>query len=311
MRRSKLSVKSIIAPGVVAGAAFMPMAARGQIFVVNSGNGTIGEYKLDGTTVATALVSGLSNPIAIAVSGPNLFVTNAGNGTVGEYTTSGGTVNASLITGLSNPVAIAVSGSNLFVNNGSSTVGEYTTSGGTVNASLITGVQSNTLGLAVSGSNLFVGTGYSTIGEYTISAGTVTGSNTSFITGLTDPGGFSVSGTNLVVVNEVSDANNHGLYPIGEYSTLTGQPVNSSLVTGANSPTGTVVSGTNLLVVDLDDGTVDEYPTSGGTTSTTFITGLDFPEGIAVPEPSSCGLLAAGAVGLLTHRRRRNKIRAK
>ena len=64
-----------------------------------------------------SLVSGLSVPAGIAVSGSNLFVANTGNGTIGEYTTSGGVVNASLVSGLNDPVGIAVSGSNLFVVN--------------------------------------------------------------------------------------------------------------------------------------------------------------------------------------------------
>ena len=47
-----------------------------------------------------SLVSGLSAPVGLAVSGSNLFVANWNAGTIGEYTTSGGTVNASLISGL-------------------------------------------------------------------------------------------------------------------------------------------------------------------------------------------------------------------
>jgi PEP-CTERM motif len=54
------------------------------------------------------LVSGLTFPGAIAVSGDKLFVVNPFANTVGEYTTSGATVNASLISGLNNPAAIAV-----------------------------------------------------------------------------------------------------------------------------------------------------------------------------------------------------------
>ena len=65
-----------------------------------------------------SLVSGLSHPVGIAVSGSNLFVANHGTGTIGEYNaTSGAVVNASLVSGLSDPAGIAVSGSNLFVAN--------------------------------------------------------------------------------------------------------------------------------------------------------------------------------------------------
>ncbi len=91
-----------------------------------------------------ALISGLSFPAGIAISGDKLFVTNFETGTIGEYTTSGATVNPALITGLIRPIGIAVSGDKLFVvNNGNffedipGTIGEYTTSGVTVNAALI------------------------------------------------------------------------------------------------------------------------------------------------------------------------------
>jgi hypothetical protein len=103
-----------------------------------------------------ALISGLSVPGSIAVSGSNLFVANFSADTIGEYTTSGKTVNAALITGLDGPSGIAVSGSDLFVTNtfggtiGGGTIGEYTTAGATVNAALISGL-SDPAGIAISG----------------------------------------------------------------------------------------------------------------------------------------------------------------
>src|SRR5450759_241341 len=126
-------------------------AAHAQIFVVNTSADTIGEYTNSGATVNASLVSGLSVPWGIAVSGSNLFVTNQFNsqmadGTIGEYNAiTGAAVNASLVSGLNEPLGIAVSGSNLFVTSsgngtsGAGTIGEYTTSGATVNASLISG----------------------------------------------------------------------------------------------------------------------------------------------------------------------------
>ncbi|MGA2439745.1 MAG: PEP-CTERM sorting domain-containing protein [Tepidisphaeraceae bacterium] len=148
-RMFRLGAMSIMALVLSAGAALMPAAAHGQIFVVNYGNGTIGEYGLDGSTVNASLVSGLSSPSDIAVSGSDLFVANFGSDTIGEYTTSGTTVNADLVSGLDVPYRIAVSGSNLFVTNqGNGTIGEYTTSGATVNASLVTGL-SGAFGIAV------------------------------------------------------------------------------------------------------------------------------------------------------------------
>ena len=46
-----------------------------------------------------SLISGLSSPVGLAVSGSNLYVTYYPTGPVSEYTTSGGTVNASLVPG--------------------------------------------------------------------------------------------------------------------------------------------------------------------------------------------------------------------
>jgi hypothetical protein len=79
---------------------------------------------------------------------------------------------------------------------------------------------------------------------------------------------MTVSGTNLWVVNEWSDANNHGQFPIGEYTT-SGGTVNASLISGLNDPQGIVVV-----------------------------------PGVAVPDQgSSLALLAMGAGGILALRR--------
>jgi len=111
-----------------------------DLFVANDTvTGSVGEY--DATTAAPvnpALITGLSQPTGIAVSGSNLFVTNSTTGTIGEYTLAGTPVNAALVSGLSDPFGIAVSGSDLFVvNQVLDTISEYTTAGTPVNTSLI------------------------------------------------------------------------------------------------------------------------------------------------------------------------------
>jgi PEP-CTERM motif-containing protein len=87
-----------------------------EILVTNNVAGTVGAYTTSGATINASLISGLTEPHWVAVSGSDVFVTSE-SGTLGEYTTSGGTVNASLITGLNVPVGIGVSGSDLFVAN--------------------------------------------------------------------------------------------------------------------------------------------------------------------------------------------------
>jgi len=78
------------------------------IFVTSAFGNTVGEYTTSGATVNAALISGLSGPVGLALSGSDLFITNAETGTIGEYTTAGATVNASLISGLSDPEFIAI-----------------------------------------------------------------------------------------------------------------------------------------------------------------------------------------------------------
>ena len=152
---------------------------------------TIGEYTTSGATVNAALVSGLNQPIGLAVSGGNLFVTSYGNMRIGKYdANSGAVVNAALVAGLNQPQHIAVSGGNLFVAEyGNNRIGEYTTSGATVNAALVSGLNHPT-GIAVAGGNLFV-TNFDigTIGEYTTSGATV---NAALVSGLSQPAGIAV-----------------------------------------------------------------------------------------------------------------------
>jgi len=303
-----LRTMSIMALVLSAGAALTPATARGQIFVTDFADGTIGEYNLDGTTVNPSLVSGLNEPAAIAVSGSDLFVANygRGNGTIGEYTTSGAAVNTDLVSGLSYPTGIAVSGSNLFVVSGD-TVGEYTTAGATVNASLVPAFYSAS-GLAVSGSDLFVTyydypySGYpGAIREFTTSGATV---NTFPVSG-SDVAGIVVSGSDLFVAFDGSGT-------IGEYTT-SGDTVNASLVSGLGYPNGIAVSGSDLFVTsDTVPQTIGEYTTSGANVNASLVSGsvLGFPEGIAVvpeavvPEPATGSLLLVAGAGILMRRRR-------
>src|SRR4029450_8521259 len=106
---NRMNIRLILS-GLAASAALcaMPATTRAaQIFVTNFQTGTIGEYTTSGATVDPALVSGLSLPQGIAVSGGNLFVTSLNltsyTGRIGEYTTSGTTVNPTLITTLGGP----------------------------------------------------------------------------------------------------------------------------------------------------------------------------------------------------------------
>ncbi len=265
----------------------LPGTARGQI-IVNYGNG-LGAFSACGVHINTNLVTGLTEPQGIAISGTNLFV---GYGQyIGEYTTSGDIVNARLISGLSGAEGLAISGTNLFVanygNGINGTIGEYSTSGVTKNAHLITGLIAAD-GIAISGTNLFVGYQNSTIGEYTTSGAT---NNAHLITGLSVPAGLAISGTNLFVAEL-------GRNRIGEYTT-SGAIVNTNLISVAE-PNGIYISG-NLLFVLGASGIVGEYTTDGATNSAahfTVPTGFGEPFGIVVVPDTGLSLPTTLAVSL-------------
>jgi Ca2+-binding RTX toxin-like protein len=258
------------------------------IFVSNTDAGTIGEYSASGAPINASLISGLSYPEGIAVSGSDLFVVSAGLGTIAEYTTDGTPVNTSLVSGLSGADAIAVSGSDLFVvNEGGGYNGEYTTSGVTINARLITGL-SEPEGIAVSGSNLLIGAGApEAIAQFTTTGVQL---NPTLVPGLNQPWGIAVSGNDMYVVDNVNGT-------IGEY-TISGGTVDATLVSGLSSPQSIAISGTDLFVTNYNNGsgTIGEYTTSGATVNPALVSGLTNPVGISVQTPADISIGGGGVV---------------
>jgi hypothetical protein len=220
------------------------------------------------TLVNDSLVTGLSDPTAVAVSGGDLLVVNGD--TIGQYNaTTGATINASFISGLSYSPAIAVSGGDLFVTNfQSGTIAEYNaTTGATINASLVSGL-SGPGAIAVSDGDLFVTSGSGTVGEYDATTGATI--NASLVSGLSDPYGIAVSGGDLFVANSSPGVDEYGdnYGTIGEYTTA-GATVNATLITGLEYPGQIAVSGGNLYVAS--DGTIDEYTLTGATINAALV----------------------------------------
>lgn len=297
-----------------------PRNASAQLYVTYGGN-TIGEYNTaTGATINPSLVTGLSTPVGLALSGNDLFVSNyittSGTEIIGEYNaTTGSPINAALITEapLQAPTYIAVIGNSLLVSNqGSGQVSEYDAStGAVINANFITGVPGvfEPEGLAVSGNDLFVanyaggGNGrLGTVGEY--NGGTGASISANFITGLSGPEGLAVSGNDLFVVNTLTDT-------VGEYNATTGAAINANFITGLSNPEGIAVLGNTLYVANSGNNTVGKYDaTTGAAINASFITGVGGPFGLAVasvPEPSPWSMIAVGGVALLGMMLRRKR----
>jgi hypothetical protein len=259
----------------------LPRSICAQIFVTNSGTGTVSEYSTSGAPLDLALISGLILPQGIAISGEILFVTSlaapdSGAGRVGKYTTSGAAVDSTLIN-LFGPSAIAISAMDLFVvsdniSSESSKIGKFKASGAVVDRDLIAGL-SFPNALAVSGNKLFVADfGNLNIGKYTTSGEPV---NARIVPELTSFSTIAVLGDSLFVADS-------SLGTISEYNAATGALVHPNLITGLDSPSGLAVSGGYLFVSDYDAGTIGKYTLSGETVDATLVSGLDGPTSIAV-----------------------------
>lgn len=290
-------------------------SVQGQILVVNFANGTVGEYSTTGTAINSSFISGLDQPMGIAISGDDLFISEQGNGNIAEYTTSGTLVNPTLITGLSLPAGIAIYGNDLFVANSAgptatTAVGEYTLSGTTVNASLIPGIE-NPVGVATDGNYIYVSAfSGGTVGQYTMSGAAV---NAALIGGglhrLQNPGGLALDGNGDLYVSTYS--------AVGEY-TISGGTINAALISsGYNTGTGLALDGFgNLFWADNYGGAggnvVGAYTASGQVENAALIKGVSNPVGIAiVPEPSSGGLTVLGIMCIVAFLKKSKVLRLK
>jgi DNA-binding beta-propeller fold protein YncE len=114
-----------------------------------------------------------------------------------------------------------------------------------------------------------------------------------------------LSGPNGVAFNSAGNLFELDLYS-GNINEFTPGGAESTFASGLTTATALAFdSADNLFVANNANGSIYEF-TPGGVQST-FATGLD-PFGLAVqpaPEPSSLGMLAAGAAALLISRLRR------
>ena len=287
------------------------------ILVANRGAGMIGAYDSNtGATISASLVTGLSNPSGLAVSGGNVFVTNMNTGVIGVYNAlTGAVVNASLITGLNSPNGIVAYGGDLFVVQSAPNpfgigivpvVSRFTLSGALVNTyfraygGAITG--DYPWNLAVSGTDLYVSTGggFFLAGVYKASL-----SGNGDTQQIFHPSGIAVSGGDVFI----ADGNTLN---VRKYDSALGL-VNGSFITLQNNPDfgryALAVDSGDLFVDDFTFGTIGKYnANTGATINASLVTGASGPIAVVpsnpVPEPTGVLLFWTGAAFLGLLRRR-------
>jgi hypothetical protein len=284
----------------------MPRSAHAQIYVSQYLSGTVGEYDATtGAVINASLVTGVSEPEGLVLSGNTLFVSSgeANGGSVGTYNaTTGAPINPNFITsGVNGPAGLALSGNTLFVSNefGDNISTYDATTGATIAAPFITGL-AYPYALALSGNNLYVSQDYSAtnwVGEYNASTGATINAQL-FTTNPAGAYGLALSGNDLFVAGYQNGT-------VGEYDATTGAVINVSFISGLSDPIGLAILG-NTLYVSQDEGNnlgvVSTFnATTGVSIDPDFITGLNGPTFmvVAVPEPSAWSMIGVGGAALL------------
>ena len=270
----------------------------------NDGN-TVDAYNIStGTAVNVFSITGVTQPVGVAVSGNNLFVNysgTGGNSNIGEYNaTTGALISGTFIQVTGPAQAMVVSGTNLYVvydDLGSAAVGVY---------DVTTGAQIQTLfptidtanGIAISGTDMYIAGstgGNGTVGVFNASTGaTINASLISIPTNYLN--GIAISGNNLYVSEMI--------YPgvVVKYTTA-GVLVSGSFTPGED-PFGLAISGNNLFVSNDFGGppdTVSEFNlTSGTTINANFLSGLQYPQYLAIATGSVAQIVAPANGSTLT-----------
>jgi hypothetical protein len=282
-------------------ATLLPTLRAQYIFV--TGGSSVYRYDLDGSN-STEIVSGLSSPQGLAVSGSTLFVlSTGGGGSIRSYNLDGTGGTTLVSSGLGSAQSIAASDSNLFVTNfvgaGGGSILKYNLNG-TGGSTLVPGLTSP-FGIATQGSDIFV-SGNGQISQFNRDTG-ATGFATAASGNLL---GVAASGSHLFVT-----LNGNPLYDFHSGSGALQNTFSDSV--GADAY-GVAADGTYVYFTNYTGNSVGRYMLDGTAGSLSFITGVTNPLGIAIstsaiPEPTTyaaiLGLLALGAGGVRESRRRK------
>ena len=251
------------------------------LYVTNYKNNTVGAY--DATTGAAlnpALVTGLSGPNGIVVSGTDLYVANETNGTIGRYhAQTGAARNAALVSGLKAATGLALAGNNLYISDDGALVTDVfnAATGAAIKVPFVDGL-GDPNSVLVSGNTLYIlDTAAGTVGTYNATTGAVF--NATFITGLNEPYGLALASNDLYIVERRGKM-------VGKYNATTGAPLNATFITGLATPYDVAVYGGTLYVADYLTNSINRYDAiTGALLKASFITGLDGANFLTVVPP--------------------------
>jgi len=262
----------------------------GNLFVAANVQGTgVGPQVNFLPGVPSALASGLSNPMDVAVdSSGNIYVADSGNHSVKEILAVNGSIPISpaisvLASGFNAPWGLALDGSgNIFVADyGANAVYELLKAGRYTVLNTLGGGFSKPWGIAVDGfGNVFVADyGNSAVKE--IPPGCVDSACVITLgSGFSNPVGIAVDGAGDVFVTDSDNGNN----ALKEILAAGGYATTNTLVSGLSYSTGLAVDGAgNAFVANTSSGSVLEFLAAEGYTAIqTLKGGFNTPHGVAL-----------------------------
>jgi DNA-binding beta-propeller fold protein YncE len=312
----------LVVAGVLLGAMAALPARADFLYVCSSNAGTVSNIASNGVVTSNSSGYNSNDGIGINPSGTTLYVTNSGSNTFQSVSTSGGTPGSGIATGNS-PEGIATDSSgNIYVlNAGSGTVSKYNSSGSLVSSSFISGLTNSNRYLAIDTSgNIYItafnpsGTS-STVTKYTSSGGSsgtvvATITRNQFISGGAQ--GIALgTGTNAgfaFVATSNADSSGHQFVDKIDLSNGTVTQYNTSGV-NLNNPFGIALgSDGNLYVANNSSAGIIKIDSSGNATTFSAVSAVQFSTGLVAaptgaPEPSSLSLMGIALTLFVAYRR--------
>jgi DNA-binding beta-propeller fold protein YncE len=256
-----------IAPGLVTtlvswwafAASGVAVDGTGNVYIADTFNNAIKQWRVSDGTVTTLVSSGLEHPYSVAVDGAgNVYIADTFNNAIKQWRVSDGTVTTLVSSGLNSPYAVAVDGAgNVYIaDTFNNAIKQWRAADNTVTTLVSSGLNYPS-GVAVDGAgNVYIAdNGNNAMKKWTAANNTVT---TLVSSGLDRPSFVAVDGAGSVYIADHSNAIQKWTAASNTVTTLVSSRV--SFAEGAVQGVAVDGAGNVYIVVYGSNGAIKELP---------------------------------------------------